>query len=458
MQAWTDFLTIQETELGAETYNQWLKPIKLSRFDACNLYLEAYDPFQALWFEEHILPKLNRHLASGHNRRVKVHLQVKRQLSAEGSPLVAKDKAAKKPQLPFRITFDELDPNCQLHSFVTADSNLFAYRLLCKVAGYDPEHNTWHPPFDETVAFNPIYIHGPAGSGKTHLLKAVALALKQHKLKVLYVRSETFTEHVITAIRAGEMQTFRGAYRTSDVLILDDVQVFSRKGATQEELFHTFNTLHEAGKQIILSANCAPHELDAIEPRLVSRFEWGIVAPIDHLPQDKLIALLQTRAKALHFPLSPTLATFLLENFKSHTHTLCRALETLVMRFHLEGVAVPPEEIPLDQVRGYLKELLEHEKVALLTPDKIVKAVAEFYGLRTDDLLGKAQNRECSLARQVAMFLTRERLQMPYKQIGYLFARDHSTVMSGIRQVQEHLNDQGGALNSAVSSLRRQLG
>ncbi len=271
MRAWEEFLAQQEVELGAETVRKWLRPLKIVRFDACNLYLEAPDSFKALWFEEHIRPRVHTRLCNNNQKAIKVHVAV-------GTPKEA-EKKTKKPfsgtdHQPFELLFDSLNSSFTFEHFVTCSGNLLAYKLLKESCEAPPSHDL------SSSSFNPIFLFGRSGTGKTHLLMATANQFRARGQKAIYVRAETFTEHVVAAIRSGEMQTFRKTYRAADALIIDDIEVFSRKTATQEELFHTFNTLHTSGKQIILSSSCSPPELKLIEPRLVSRFEWGIVIPL----------------------------------------------------------------------------------------------------------------------------------------------------------------------------------
>ena len=226
-------------------------------------------------------------------------------------------------------------------------------------------------------------------------MMAGAAQLNQGGKKALYVRAETFTEHVVEAIRAGEMQTFRKAYRGVDALLIDDVEVFSRKAATQEELFHTFNTLHVEGKQIILSASVPPNELKFIEPRLVSRFEWGIVIPL-HMPaKDQMKTILLQKAAKVNFELSEAVAAFLLETFGGNTKTLTRAFDALLLRTHLNHF-VDSQAGPLSvkNAQSCLKDLVQEEERAALTSGKIIRAVAEYYGIRMDDILSKSQARE----------------------------------------------------------------
>lgn len=450
MQAWEQFLRAQEAELGSETVQKWLRSLKVQRFDACNLYLEAKDSFQALWFEEHMRSKAQATLINGNNKKIKVHLTV---ANSPPTPLKTrlKGKTKDNSSTRFQLTFDELDPLCLFQHFVVSPDNDLTYKLLHELV----ESPT--PTKIATGGFNPIYLYGTAGSGKTHLLMGLVHAFRTRGLKALYARAETFTDHVVTAIRAGEMSTFRQTYRNADVLLIDDVHVFSRKGATQEEFFHTFNTLHLEGKQIILSANCAPQELQLIEPRLVSRFEWGIVLPLKTLHADELRNMLQLKADLLNFALPPKVVDFLIETFTSNPKALIKAFEALVLRLHLDSQH-SVHTLSVLAAKNLLADLLAEELKSALTSTKIIQAVAEHYGIRMEDILGKSQTRECALPRQLAMHLCRDKLKMPFMKIGDLFARDHSTVMASVKHVQKSLEqdqrDIAGAWQMIVKKLQ----
>jgi chromosomal replication initiator protein len=434
MRAWEQFLQTQEAELGQETVQKWLRPLKILRFDACNLYIEAKDSFQALWFEEHIRPKVLSNLFNGNNKSIKLHLTVANLPPAVQKQAVKKTHLVNGRNIPFNLAFDDLDPLCRFQHFIANEENRLTHQLLQEIAGLAHQFNP-----ATLCTFNPIYIYGNCGSGKTHLLMSLAHAFRDQGLKTVYVRAETFTDHVVTAIRAGEMSTFRQAYRHIDVLLVDDVHVFSRKGATQEEFFHTFNTLHLNGKQIILASSSAPQELQFIEPRLISRFEWGIVLPLKSLKSEEMRGLIHAKAEALQFHLPNKITDYLIETFKSNPKVLVRALEGLILRLHLDAKNSINHLTPV-AVKTLLADLIEEEQKSAVTPAKIIQIVSEHYGLRTEDILGKAQTRECVLPRQLAMHICRFQLKMPFMKIGDLFSRDHSTVMSSIRQIQKALD------------------
>lgn len=428
MYAWQKFLETQEAELGSETVNQWLKSLKVVRFDACNLYLEAKDTFQALWFEEHIRQKTHTKLLNNNNKRIKIHLSI------ANTPAKSREKNKKEPPAvpasKFILSFDEIDPYYTFEYFVQNEKNDLTFKLFNGLAGNELNDT-------ELGTFNPIYVHGPKGTGKTHLLMGASHALRELGKKVIYARADTFTEHVVTAIRAGEMSVFRQTYRNIDVLIIDDAHVFSRKGATQEELFHTFNTLHLAGKQIILSANCSPSELQFIEPRLVSRFEWGIVLPLESLDKESLTRMVHKKMEALNFPLHSKIVEFLIETFTSNAKALSKAFEALILRSHMRQSS---HTLTLPVVKQMLSDLIQQEQQAVITPEKIIQKTVECFGIRSEDILGKSQNRDCVLPRQIAMYFCRHQLRMPFMKIGDLFAKDHSTVMSSVKVIQNGID------------------
>jgi chromosomal replication initiator protein len=437
MKAWEEFLRRQEQEIGQATVKQWLRPLRIAGFDACNIYLEAQDPFQANWFEEHIRKKIKDGLYNNNQNPVKVHLHVIKQGNKEKPTKKRKDFKEDVP--PFRISFDTLDSNCTFDSFITSKENLLPYKALLELTLHVSTKNEKKDPLQNHPTFNPLFLYGKQGAGKSHLLMAATLAYRKAGLNALYVRAETFTDHVVHAIRAGEMSIFRSAYRSADVLIVDDIHTFGRKAATQEEFFHTFNTLHIAGKQLILSAACSPKDLEHIEPRLVSRFEWGLALPLEIPTRDVLYKILEAKSKQFNITLRPKAATFLIDTFKSGPRALVQALEALILRTHKEGVASAQA---LEANAHLLADLMAAEEKRGITPELIMKAVAEHFGVKVEDLTGDSQSREYTLPRQVAIHLLRRKLNLPFMKIGDLFGRDHSTIMASCRRIEKALGEE----------------
>jgi chromosomal replication initiator protein len=454
MKAWQKFLDEIAEGLGPDTVNRWLRTLKVINFDACNLYLEARDAFQVLWFEEHVRAKVQQSFLNNNGKIIKVHLVLSDGLSDKPAAKISRKKADKQHQ-KHSYDFDDLDPSCVFESFVSSEDNLFAYRLLSELAGFDYNIKKPTSPKMALSTFNPIYIYGGSGVGKTHLLMATAALLKEQNLKVVYLRAATFIDHVIKAMRSGMMEDFRKIYRSADVLIIDDVSLFARKGACQEELFHTFNTLHQAEKQIILSSTVYPRGLKYIEPRLISRFEWGVTVPVGGVKKEDMAELVINKSKMLDFSIDNEVVNFLCENFGNNTEALSRALKALVLRQHLGGTL---QSFDLVTVQHLLGDLIDVERQEVLTSSTLIRTVANFYGVPQKDILGKSQSRECALPRQVAMHLCRNLLNMPFMTIGDLFSRNHSTVMTSVRQIQKKLDGKDKAIEAAVSGIRQKIG
>ena len=454
MQAWEEFLKRQEGRLGKQTVDKWLRSLKIIHFDSANLYLEAEEAFQISWFEEHISPLLKTQLVNNNFRPIKVHFKARSATRA-----VATEKKEKK--IPaFQLTADKIDPLATLDTFIVTQSNLVGFKVLSELTGFDLASRSFSQPTMSLATFNPLFIWGSSGAGKTHLLMALAQAFKKKGLNPLYAKTETFTEHVVNAIRNSEMQSFRRAYRSPDILLIDDIHLLARKDATQEEFFHTFNALHTTGRQIILTSREPASMLSEIEPRLISRFEWGITLHFEKLEREKLHEILCLRCAHLNFPLSQEVREYLVEKFP-HSHALHQALEALILRVHLHSNALlqrQPASITTEHVNEFLKDLLEKERQSILTPEKIIRAVSSYYDMRSEDILGKSQAQDCVMPRQLAMYICRKELKLAFAAIGRIFSRDHSTVMASVKHIQQQLDKQDRAIMAPLFEISRLIG
>ena len=279
-------------------------------------------------------------------------------------------------------------------------------------------------------------------------------AVKKQNRTALYITAETFAEHVVKAIRAAEMTKFREIYRKVDVLIVDDIHTLAKRAATQEEFFHTFNTLHNSNRLIVLSSQKPPQNLEHIEPRLLSRFEWGLLLHISPLKKRELAELLQRRARLMQRPLPERAIDFLLETF-TNVQSILRAQDALFARTLLQQKMKPDASMySIPSMKSMLSDLIQREEENALTTDKILLLVAKHYGLCHADLVGKSQSRDCSIPRKIAMYLCRQKLNMPYMSIGDLFERDHSTVMSSIKQVEKGDTEMKNTLTALDSILK----
>lgn len=427
MKAWTTFLKTLEHSLGRETVDRWLRPLKILKFDAANLHLDANDSFQILWYKEHVTEKL----LSSNGKPIKLHFYLK----GEPYPPRKKKEAPEAPSQKQYFSPDHLASHATFDQFIPSEKPFLACDLLSHI----------------DATYNPIFLYGPSGSGKTHLLMATAHLLKETGKNVTFVRCETFTEHVIRAFRTSSLQDFRLSYRDLDCLIMDDVHLLKGKTTTQEELFHTFNRLHTQGIQIVLSARVAPQRLEGVEERLKSRFEWGITLPCSLASSETCKEILKKRAQSLSLPLSEILTQYLLETFQSLT-SLIRALEALALRLH-------QSQLTLDTptVSHLLQDLIREEGSSRLTPEKILKQVAHYFRMKTEDITGKSQQKECVLPRKIAMYLCRKQLRMPYLKIGEFFSRDHSTVMSSVKQVEKGKGAKDPTIGPPLFEIERHL-
>ncbi|MGH7889033.1 MAG: DnaA ATPase domain-containing protein, partial [Thermodesulfobacteriota bacterium] len=419
MRAWEQFLQGQVDNLGAEAVEKWAKSLKIVHFDAGNLYLEAQDSFQINWFEEHLRPKVQKYFLNNNQRPIKVHLS----LSGVPSP---KDKKIWKPVL--NLSPDGLDPSCRFETYLPGATNQINLSLFKDAL--------------EKSSFTPIYLYGPEGTGKSHLLMAAAFYLTSQGKRCFYVKAGTLTNHIVAAIRSSCMQKFRDLYREHDVLLVDDIHQLANRSTTQEELFHTFNTLHVAGKQIILAGRGLPSQLSGIEPRLTSRFEWGLVLPFQPLNAAEREQWFREKKLKLPEPIVNYLLTSL-----TTVHSLTSALEIIQGK----------KEISMQLVQKWLEPLLENQKKKLITPEKIVQATAEIFDIQSSDILGRAQSQECSLPRQVAMYLCRSVLKMPFLKIAEIFSRDHSTVMTSVKIVEKKIGEHDEIILSHVNSIKSKL-
>jgi chromosomal replication initiator protein len=327
-------------------------------------------------------------------------------------------------------------------TFVVGSSNRLAHAAALSVAER-PGHS-----------YNPLFLYGGVGLGKTHLMHAIGQAvLSRHpKKRVAYATSEKFTNEFINAIRGQKTEDFRERYRRIDVLLIDDIQFIAGKEGTQEEFFHTFNAIHEEGKQIVLSSDRAPKAISQLEDRLRSRFEWGLIADISQPDLEMRTAILRAKAEAESVPIPGAVIDFLAQHIVSNIRELEGALTRIVAYATLNAAPVTVE-----LAQTVLQNILYNPKRQVVTTEKIVDTVARYYGLEPDLLKGKAREKQIVLPRQVAMYLMREETDAPLLRIGdALGGRDHSTVLHGCEKIERELAENDD-FRREVSALREML-
>ena len=319
------------------------------------------------------------------------------------------------PPFNFEYTFD---------NFIVGSSNKFAHAACVAVAKM-PAKN-----------YNPLFIYGPSGIGKTHLLYAITNYLREQNpnVKVIYIKGEDFTNQMIDCLSRQAMPEFREKYRDCDVLLIDDIQFIAGKVSTQEEFFHTFNALYEGRKQIILTSDRQPREIKTLEDRLKTRFEWGLIADIQVPDLELRIAIIKKKAEQVGVELPEDVLTFLAENLRSNIRQIEGAIKKLGARVFLSG-----EKIDMDLARGCISELLGGAEPTSVTVEKIFSSVYQKYGVKKEDLVSTKRNKEIAFARHITIFIIREVTEMSLPNIAKIFNRDHSTIISSIETIERKL-------------------
>ena len=324
------------------------------------------------------------------------------------------------PSYNFEYTFD---------NFIVGNTNKFAHAACVAVAN-NPATN-----------YNPLFIYGNSGLGKTHLMCAIINQIKNNNpdVKIIYTKGEDFTNQMIACLASRTMEEFRDKYRKCDVLLIDDIQFIAGKIAIQEEFFHTFNALFEEKKQIILTSDRPPRDIKTLEDRLKSRFEWGLLADIEPPDLELRIAIIKKKAEDVNLKIPDDVLTFLGENLRSNIRQIEGTIKKLGALSFLSGTAVT-----MDVAKDCLLEFLGGAEPVNVTVDKIFSAVYHKYGISREDITGAKRNKEIAAARHVTIHLVRELTEMSLPNIGKIFNRDHATIMASLKAVEKRLNTEIG--------------
>ena len=437
-----------DNELSNVAFKTWLLPLKVFRIEGNILKITA--PFEqaATYVENKYKTFLYVAVAEAMGEEYEIRIitedealkekplepETPKKAAAAPAPKVAEEQ---KTNLNPRYTFD---------TFVIGSNNRFAHAAALAVA---------ESPGKE---YNPLFLYGGVGLGKTHLMHSVAHYILQQDptKKVLYVTSEVFTNELIDSIRNGNnnsMTAFREKYRNIDVLLIDDVQFIIGKESTQEEFFHTFNALHSANKQIIISSDRPPKDMETLEARLQSRFEWGLIADISSPDYETRMAILRKKEELDGYNIDDEVIRYIATNIKSNIRELEGALNKLVALSNLEK-----REINISMSEEVLKDIISPNQKREVTPQVILEVVAEHYGISVSDIIGGKRNAEIVTPRQVVMYLCREITDTPYKAIGILLGnRDHSTIINGDGKVRKQLQANDGSLKNNIDIIRKKL-
>lgn len=412
-----------EYDLSDISYNTWVKPLNYhSEKDDIVTIMIPSDQAHAL-----------KYISSKYKSYFQVTISEMMDHTYDISFILEKDaenEMLSSPGAVYNINYENANLNSKYRfdTFVVGGNNKFAHSASLAVAE------------SPGVAYNPLYLYGGAGLGKTHLMHSIGhFILNQNPdMKVLYVTSEQFTNEVIESIRSGnaaKMNKLREKYRTVDVLLIDDVQFIIGKESTQEEFFHTFNVLHSAGKQIILSSDKPPKEMETLEERFRSRFEWGLTADIQPPDYETRMAILKKNAENYNKEIKEEVFQYIATNVKSNIRELEGAFNKVIAFSKLNKV-----EITLENVEETLKDIISPDVVRQVTPQLIIDIVAEHFGITPEDIVSKRRNSEFVLPRQICMYLCRHLTEESLQSIGKaLGKKDHTTVIHGIDKITNEL-------------------
>jgi len=417
---WARLIESLARTLPAPVLDNWIRPCRLVAVEGDHLRIGAPNKFSRDWLAQNYLDALYqaaREVLGGHPR---ITLIVEEAAAAEPAPPPRMERA------PVGGTVEGLNPRYTFDAFVVGSSNQFA-QAACQAVAELPSR-----------AYNPLFIYGGVGLGKTHLLHAVGHQCVRlfPGMSVAYLSSERFTNELINAIRYDRTAEFRARYRTIDLLLIDDIQFISGKERTQEEFFHTFNDLYESRKQIIVSSDSSPKDIPEIEERLRSRFEWGLIADIQPPDFETRVAIIKKKAALERIRLGDDVAYLIASRIKSNIRELEGSLTRMIAFCALTG-----REMTVDLAQEVLGELWgEDEKI--ITIDQIQRRVCDFFGLKLSDLKAKNRTKAIAFPRQVAMYLSRQMTHSSLSEIGRAFGgKDHTTVLHAVDKIQTLLQE-----------------
>lgn len=417
-QIWQAALGELELQMTKATFDTWLRDTSLISYEDGTFVIGVYSAYAKDWLENRLLTTIKRTLANLMGRSVEVKFAVKTGRDEE-TPQLLEGLSSQSPLAREEIT-KTLNPGYTFDTFVVGPSNRLAHAASLAVAE------------NPATAYNPLFLYGGVGLGKTHLLHAIGHTTQKKGLQVLYVSSEQFTNDLINSIRDHTTEMFRQKYRKIDILLVDDIQFIAGKESTQEEFFHTFNALHEANKQIALSSDRPPKAFITLEERLRSRFEWGLIADIQPPALETRIAILRFKAQAQPLPIPEEIIELIAHQLQSNIRELEGALNRVVACAKLTG-----RPLTVEMAASVLGDFAPVK--AKFTLAEIIGAVANFYGVKPEQLKGRHRTKEIVGPRQMAMYLAREETNASLPQIGKALSRDHTTVLYGCRKINEQL-------------------
>ena len=422
---WAKVLSHMENRLTPAVVSTWFDDAEVVELNEEQLILYTASPFR-----KDIIQKR----CTGYIREAMqeiFHTDV--ELVVFGPEELAEYKSRDKPN-----TVMDFNPQFTFSNFVVGSSNRFAHSAAIAVANNPGQ------------VYNPLFIHGPAGVGKTHLLYAIANELRrQHpNFQIVYIKGDQFTNELIAALQSGKNVEFRSKYREADLFLIDDIQFIAGKDSTQEEFFHTFNNLYENHKQIVLTSDRPPSDLLRLEDRLKTRFEWGLIADINPPDYETRMAIILNKSKSLGMDMPDDVCAYIAENITTNIRQIEGTVKKIKAYWELTGM-----EINVANVSRAIKDMYKGKADTLPTPSLIISEVGKFYNIDDDTLRGTLKNKGTAEARQVAMYLIRKMTNLSLPDTGKEFGRDHSTVLHSVRKIEKALSDSKNPLNETIRDI-----
>jgi chromosomal replication initiator protein len=412
MDSWQQVLDIVEKKINQQSFNTWFKPTQLIKHDGKALYVRVPNTFFQDWLNDHLDVVAEAAKLAGLGEIDVIYIIEK--VPPEGP-------TPSQGRLDFDSIDNTLNPKYTFDTFVVGSSNQFAHAAALAVAE------------KPSKAYNPLFLYGGVGLGKTHLMHAIGhmIKLNNKQLRLTYISTEKFTNEVINAIRYDKMLSFKERYRNNDVLLIDDIQFIAGKERTQEEFFHTFNSLYDTHKQIIISADCPPREIPTLEERLHSRFEWGLIADIQPPDLETKVAIIKKKAERQNISLPDNVALYIASKIKSNIRELEGALVRLIAYCSLKG-----SDVTLAMAQETLHDILGPSEKSI-TVEMIQKVIADHFKMRIQDLKSKNNSKSVAMPRQICMFLCKKLTGASLPQIGREFGdKHHTTVLHSINKIE----------------------
>ena len=442
---WEKTLNIIKSEMSEVSFNTWIKSCEPISISSNTIKISVPNSFTQDILEKRYKDLVINSIEAACSKLYKIEFLIASEIQ-DIEEVPEKKKASNNKDTMSVTVNDEmsstLNPKYTFASFVIGNSNRFAHAASLAVAE------------SPAKAYNPLFIYGGVGLGKTHLMHAIGHYILQNNpnAKVVYVSSEKFTNELINAIKDDKNEEFRNKYRNVDVLLIDDIQFIAGKERTQEEFFHTFNTLHEANKQIILSSDRPPKEIPTLEDRLRSRFEWGLIADIQAPDFETRMAILKKKADVEKLDVPNEVMVYIATKIKSNIRELEGALIRIVAYSSLTN-----RDITVDLASEALKDIISNKQNKNITIDIIQDVVAAYFNLRVEDLKSQRRTRNVAYPRQIAMYLSRKLTDMSLPKIGEEFGgRDHTTVIHAYEKISESLNNDE-SLQHTINDITKKL-